>query len=416
MRDEDIISAYTAHAPPRAARALSDLGAGIAVSANGATVRTRDKRSIVDLTSSGFDYDHPTVVARTAEQLATMPLSGRMFLSRPLAKVVAALARLTPGELAVTYLCNSSAEALDGALKLARGYHRRRTKFVAAAGAHHGVTLGALSVCGIPRLRPAEALFPLRTSFVPYGDVRAIDEIDRDTAAVIVEPVATGCGVHLSPRGWLPALRERCSRTGALLIADETTTGLGATGAWFGVSAEDVVPDILVLGNALGGGVIPMAAYVATHAVNYRVYGRRNPALHGSTTGGNPTACAAALAALDVLEEEQVPRHAAGLERLIAHVLERWRERFDGAMIESAVRGLLAGVRLSDPTHPAAIREVALAHGALVRDAGDGWIAIRPPLLVTRAELERGLNALERACSDVLTPARSARHAATATS
>lgn len=407
MTDETIRAAYAAHAPPRAAHALAELGAAVAVAASGATVQTSDGCTLIDLASGGFGYGHPRVRALLVEQLSALPLSSRMFLSRPLSLLVKALAHLTPGPLEVTYPCNSSAEAVEGALKLARGYQRKRQRIVATFGAYHGATVGALSVCGMAALRGSAQQFPLHTTFMPYGDMTALSgAIDEQTAAVIIEPIATGCGLHIPPPGYLRALRARCTTTGALLIVDETNTGLGRTGELFAINAEQVAPDILVLGGALGGGMLPVAVYVATHHINYRVYGKRDPALHGSTTGGNPSACVAALAALDVLAEERVAARAVAAGELILATFAQYENRFGEHIGAYCGRGLLAGLRLRDVATARAVQRRALARGVLVRldsdTAGAAWLGVRPPLIITSTELELGLRALELALADVL--------------
>lgn len=407
MTDEEVRAVYAAHAPPRAADALSELGAAVAVAADGATVRTADGRALIDLASGGFGYNHPRVRAQVAQQLRDLPLSSRMFLSRPLALLVQTLAHLTPGALEVTYPCNSSAEAVEGALKLTRGYHRRRQRIVAMSDAYHGATVGALSVCGIAARRGPARQLPLHATFIPYGDAKALEQaIDEQTAAVIVEPIATSRGLHVPPFGYLRALRDRCTTTGSLLIVDETHTGLGRTGEMFACDAERIVPDIMVLGGALSGGMLPVAVYVATSRVNHRVYGRSDPALHGSTTGGNPGACVAALSMLRVLAEEELARRAAINGASILEMFAKYDSLFRAHIIESRGRGLLAGLRLRNPETARAVQRRALARGVLVSldaDAGTAWLGVRPPLIITSTELELGLGALELALADVFT-------------
>jgi putrescine aminotransferase len=412
MNAKEARAAYESYANPFATRALARLGAGVAVGCAGATVRLGDGRELVDLASGGFGYGHPKVIERVAEQIRKMPLSSRMFYSVPLARLAQRLAHLLPGDLEVCFFGNAGAEAVEGALKLVKGFHRTRTRVVAAVGAYHGATTGALSVCGTESLRRAVSSpgrQPVTTEFVPYGDTAAMDRaVDERTAAVILEPVLAGQALRVPPCGYLAAVRTRCSAVGALLVADEITTGLGRTGRLWGVDHDGVSPDIVTLGGALGGGALPIGCYVATKAVNDRVYDKQDPLLHANTTGGNPSACTAALAALDVVEEEGLVQRAAAAGRRIERFLDQAADRLGDLARARAGVGLLAALRLRDPDLALTVQREALARGALVRvdgaAAGEGWIGVRPPLLVGEAELERGLGALFSALEAVAAP------------
>lgn len=407
---------YARHAMPTLARDLEILGAETAVSAEGATIRTASGREIVDFSSGGFGYGERRVLERVAEQARAMPLSSRVFLSAPLARLARALASLAPGDLEVAYFCNSGAEALEGALKLAKGFHPKRSRFVAADCAYHGSMTGALAVCGIPPLRNAVAPLALTATFVPYGDRQAmLDAVDREVAAVLIQPVFSGAGMRLPPDGYLEALRRRCTETGALVIADEVETGLGRTGRRFGVDHAGIAPDILVLGGVLGGGVLPMGAYLATRRVNDRVYGKRDPLLHATTTGGNPAACAAALAALEVLEADGLTSRAAAAGSRLREALAGLAERYPSRVSGSAALGLVAGLQLTDADAARRLRRDGLSRGVLVRlerpAGGQAWIGVRPPLTVGDRELESGLEALAAAVAGLERSAPASRQA-----
>lgn len=369
----------------------------VVLSAAGATVRLVDGREFLDFASGGFGYSEPRVTAAVAAQLRRLPLSSRTFLSRPLAEVADALARLTPGDLEVSYLCNSSGEAVDGAIKLARGYSRRRLELVAILPSRAGGPRSPLEelIAQYPRWRSLARL-PIRIRVVDSGDLEALRQaVTKRTCAVLVEPVATSLGISMLPAGYLAAVREACDRTGALLIADETVTGLGRTGEMFAVDHLGVVPDVLVVGGGLGGGVLPIGGYVTTRRINTRLYGGRTPVLHGTTTGGSPIACVAALAALRVIQDDSL---LAGARRAQA----QFRAAF--ASSTAAAGGFALGLLACVPASAAQLLDVQRAAwdaGVLVSvlstGNGQGWLRILPPLLTSADELSSGLAAFAHA-------------------
>jgi acetylornithine/succinyldiaminopimelate/putrescine aminotransferase len=363
-------------------------------SASGATVRLADGREVIDLASGGFGYTDPRVTEAVAGQLRRLPLSSRTFLSRPLAELTAALAELTPGDLQVSYLCNSSSEAVDGAIKLARGYHRHRLELVAILPGEEESSPAEL-IAQYPRWRSLARL-PIQIRIVGSRDPAAVRRaVTKRTCAVLVEPVGTGLGIQPLPPGYLAAVRAACDRTGALLIADETVTGLGRTGAMFAVDHAGVVPDVLVVGGALGGGVLPIGGYVTSRRINTRVYGRRTPVLHGTTTGGSPAACVAALAALRVIQDERIVARARRGQAEI-------RAAFAGSAVTA--RGFALGLLASVPASAAQVLDVQRAAwdagvlvSALATGGGQGWLRILPPLLTSTEELSTGLDAFANA-------------------
>ncbi|MEV0293848.1 aminotransferase class III-fold pyridoxal phosphate-dependent enzyme [Nocardia sp. NPDC050710] len=379
------------------------------VAAAGATFTTADDRELIDFSSGSFGYGHPGVLRAVSEQMRVLPQSTRMFLNRPLGALVRAIAEATPGNLSVTYPCNSATEGVEGALKLALGYQRRsgRSGFVVTYGSRHGNTRGAASISRAAphECDPTDPAPPVDVEFVPFGDSDALRRSvrARRPAGVVVEPVASGVGVEVPPPGYLREVREICDESATLLIVNETTTGLGRTGRVFAVDHENVVPDILVLGGALGGGALPAGAYVTTREINWRVYGRRGPWLHGSATGGNPLACAATVAVLEAVAREDIPgRCRDNGARLVAGL--RTLHATHGDLIgEVAGFGQLAALRFADPAAARLIAGRALDHGVLVWQGGvgQGWVGLRPPLLASAAEIERGLASLDAALTIV---------------
>lgn len=365
------------------------------VSGQGATLQLSDSSRLLDFASGGFGHGATAVAVAVARQMAINPLATRHFLSLPLARFTARLAAVCPGDLEVSYLCSSRSEAVEGALKLARGLHPDRGKMVALGGAYHGSTLGALSVCGREDLRGPlpRLLFDAAFAAEP-GELG--DLVDRETAAVIVEPWPGGRGLPVPDAGWLRALSARCSESGALLIADETRSGIGVTGTMFAVEHEGVVPDLLVVGGALGGGVMPLAGYVTRRELNDRVYGRRDPTLHASTTGGNPAACAAGMATLRTIEQDGLLARASEGGRRLLTSLGELRRRHPEAIGEVRGIGLFAEVQLDADAD--AVAATAFDRGlSCEAEPSLPGIVLRPPLLVGDEEIDGGVEALGEA-------------------
>lgn len=370
--------------------------------AAGASVWDVEGREYLDLLSgigvANVGHAHPEVVAAVQAQAARylhVMVYGEAVLA-PQVELARALAALAPGELSVTYFTNSGAEAIEGAIKLARKA-TGRTRLVAFGGGYHGDTLGALSLCDSPTYRtPFEPLLA-GVEFLPFDDEAALARIDTRVAAVIVEPIQGEGGVRVPGPRFLPALRARCDAVGALLVCDEVLTGFGRTGAWFACQHWDVVPDVLVLAKALGGG-LPLGAFMGAPAL-MRALSHDPPLAHVTTFGGHPLSCAAALAAVEVARRERLPERAAALG-------DAWRARLASSIgpVLRAVRGrgLLIGLELASAAHTQTFCRHALARGLILNWTlhRDTVVRLAPPLVIGAADAERALVALEAALRD----------------
>jgi putrescine aminotransferase len=323
-----------------------------------------------------------------------MSLSGKTMFNVMLGRAARRLAELTPGDLQISFWCNSGTEAIEGAIKLARAA-TGRAKIVSTIDAFHGKTMGALSVSGRETFQTP--FRPLLDGFaqVPYGDAAALDDALRDAAAFIVEPVQGEGGVNVPPAGYLRAVREACDRSGALFVADEVQTGLGRCGYRFACDREDVVPDVMTLAKGLSGGVMPVGAFIARPDVWNRAFGKA-PLLHTSTFGGNELACAAALEAMNVLEEEGLIENARVRgEQLLAGARAVAAE-FPLVVREARGLGLVVGVELTSEGYGGWIIPEMLKAGVTA-----AWtlnlqrvIRLEPPLIVTAAQVDAALAAL----------------------
>jgi len=328
------------------------------------------------------------------------------------------LAQITPGDLEITFFCNSGTEAVESALKLARAAQGSGA-FVHCAGAFHGKTLGSLSVGGREKYKkPFLPLLP-GTVEIPFGDAEALEKVlkGRDVAAFIVEPIQGEGGVNVYPDGYLRKCRELTERYGALLILDEVQTGFGRTGRLFACEHEGIAPDIMCLAKALGGGVMPIGATIATRKVWEKAYGGLSRAvLHTSTFGGGARACAAALASIQKITSEDLPARAASLGRYFMDNLLTLKDRYS-AIQEVRGKGLLIGLEFKRPVtglldHLTAgtLNKVAeeyyasLVAAQLLKKHGvitaytlnnPNVMRLEPPLTVEKADIDHVLNALE---------------------
>ncbi|MGI5487338.1 acetylornithine transaminase [Microtetraspora malaysiensis] len=357
----------------------------------GTAVWDLDGRRYLDLIGgiavSSLGHGHPALVEAVSRQVATLAHTSNLFLHEPEVVLAERLGGLI-GAPARVFLANSGTEANEAALKLAIKYGKAngRSYFVAAEMGFHGRTLGALSLTGKPAIRDQFGPFPIDVRFVPYGDADALKSaVTDECAAVFLEPTQGEAGVVPPPEGYLRAAREICSATGALLVADEIQSAIGRTGHWFAHQADGVLPDVLTLAKGLGGGM-PIGACVGIGPAG-TIFEKGD---HGSTFGGNPVSCAAALAVLDTIERED----------LLAHVQAVARELRDG--IEAIGHPLLKGVRgrglwlalVLTADRSARVQEAAQEAGFLVNALQPDAVRLAPPLVVTSSEVRSFVDAL----------------------
>ncbi len=343
---------------------------------------------------STLGHAHPRLVAAIADQAATLMHVSNYYYNEPNIRLAARLRELTG--LARVLFCNSGTEAVEAMLKLARRHfyargEQDRYRVVAFQNAFHGRTLGALAVTGQPKYR--DGFGPLLgVTHVPFGDAAAVRAaMGPDVAAILVEPVQGEGGVVPAPPGFLAALRDIADAHGALLLGDEVQTGLGRTGAFLGFQREGVRPDAVALAKALGGG-FPIGAM----AVSGDLLEALPPGSHGSTFGGNPLASAAALAVLDVMEEEHLVEGARTKGEHLALALSELAARHPEKVAATRGIGLLPAVALRPGIDAGRALAATRAEGVLLTLAG-GALRLSPPLVVTTEQLDRGVVAIDRA-------------------
>ncbi len=360
----------------------------------GSTLWDSSGRPYLDMTSGQgvalLGHSHPTIVQAVTDQAQRLITCPEIFYNDQRSALYQALARHTPQGMTRFFLCNSGAEAVEGALKLAR-LLTGRTEIVAAQGGFHGRTLGALSVTWKAEYRqPFQPLLP-GVTHVPFNDLAAAAHAVRaSTAAVIVEVVQGEGGVRPARPEYLHGLQRLCDEHGALLIFDEIQTGLGRTGRWFACQHHSVTPDVLCLGKGIAGG-LPMGVVAWQAAL-----GGFRRGSHGSTFGGNPLACAAALATLRVLEQEDLPGQAARLGHWLLDRLLRLRSPL---LRQVRGQGLMVGIELRCRVTP--LLKALMARGVLALPAGSTVLRLLPSLVVEQAELERVCQAIDESLEEL---------------
>ena len=346
----DVVDKYANHVNPYLGRLMAFAGFGVETRAEGCYIYDQDGRAYLDCLGGygvfSLGHRHPKVIEAVKRQLDSMPLSGKAFFSKAQADLATKLAEISPDGLEFAFFSNSGAEAVEAALKFAKGA-TGRPKIVSTEGSFHGKTLGTLATTGKEKYRkPFLPLMP-GVEFIPFADAEsATKAIDDQTACMIIEPVQGEGGIHIPHDGYLRAIRAACDKHGALLIVDEVQTGLGRTGKMFGCDHEGVSPDIMPLAKCLGGGVMPIGATLGTEQVWDAIYSQ-NPLSHTSTFGGNPLACAAGLAAIEVVESEGLVERSATMGEKLKNGLGEVQQRHGDLVSEVRGRGLMVGVEFS---------------------------------------------------------------------
>ena len=345
--------------------------------------------------AASHGHGHPRILAALQAQARRLAVASRAYFNDRLGPFLAELCQRVGLDAALPM--NTGAEAVETAIKAARrwGYHVKgiphdRAEIIVAEGNFHGRTTTIVGFSSEADYKDGFGPFAPGFRAVPYGDLAAIERaINPNTAAVLIEPIQGEGGIVVPPAGFFAGLRKLCDANNVLLILDEVQSGLGRTGDWFAFNYEGIVPDGVILGKALGGGVLPVSAFVGRAAV-MDVF---TPGSHGSTFGGNPLAAAVGLEALKVIEDEKLVERSRDLG---AHMHARLRAIKSPALKDTRGRGLWAGAEI----HPdyASAREVCdrlLEKGVLSKDTHGTVVRLAPALIIERADLDTALDLLE---------------------
>lgn len=350
---------------------------------------------------------HPKILSAVSTQLQRMPLSSQELFDPLRGALANLLGEIAPGDLQYSFFINNGTDAVEGAMKLARLY-TKKPGFISCIKGFHGKSYGSLSLMGKAAYRvPFEPLLQ-DVFFVPFGDAEEVEwelqkaeAVGMGIAAVVVEPVQGEAGAIVPPDDYFPRLREICDKFQVLLIADEVQTGMGRTGKMFAVDHWNVVPDIMCLGKALGGGVMPLSAFISTP----EIWGvlEENPFIHSSTFGGNPLACAAGIAAINVTLEEDLPGQAAVSGAFLLKSFQDIQSRYKEYLIDVRGKGLLIGLEFVDNEFGYAVAAGLFRRGVLVAGTllNSKVIRIEPALNISKDLLTEVLNAFEDTMKDL---------------
>jgi acetylornithine/N-succinyldiaminopimelate aminotransferase len=357
---------------------------------------------VAGIAVSALGHAHPAIVDAVAAQVATIAHTSNLAMHEPGLKLAEKLQSLLGVDSARVFFSNDGTEANECAIKMARIYGRsvdpsgRRLTLVSTENSFHGRTLGSLAITGNPSKREPFEPLPGPVTFIEYGDIDALKAaVDDSVAAVFLEPTQGEGGVVPAPPGYLQAAREFCDAAGALLVIDEVQSGIGRTGEWFASFAAGVSPDIITLAKGLGGG-LPIGACIGVG----KAADLLTPGSHGSTFGGNPVSCSAALAVLQTIEQDGL------LAQVTANstVLEAGLRSIDSALIaDIRGSGLWWGVALNTDV-AGAIENAARAHGLLVNAVKPNVLRLAPPLIVTGDDIAAAIEILRTAFAAVESP------------
>jgi putrescine aminotransferase len=398
---------FMAHVNPTAGLQSQLLGFDvIEAEAEGCIIRDTKGREYLDFLAGvgvmNVGHRHPRVVAAVKAQLDRMPLSSRLLFNGRSAELARLLSDLAPGDLRYTFFCNSGTEAVEAALKLARAA-RGRPRVVSTINSFHGKTFGSLAASGRDVFKRPFGQMLSGFDHVPFGEFASLrDAMGEDVAAVILEPVQGEGGVRPAPPGYLAEARKLCDAHGALLIFDEVQTGMGRCGSMFACELAGVAPDLMCLAKGLSGGVMPIGAVMGTNRA-FRIF-EENAYMHSSTFGGNPLACAAGIAALEVIRDERLCEQAREMGEYLMARLQAIRLASDGAISEVRGVGLLIGIEFAEEDigmHVIANMAKRRVIAAYTLNQ-PRVIRFEPPLIVTRPQCDQAMQAFEEALQESL--------------
>ncbi len=405
-KNVELFESYSRFINPSYPSFLTKLGLNkVAVKAQGATITDSEGKTYIDCVGGyglfNVGHNNPEIIQSLTDQLREQQLFTKPLITEIQVRMAECMAKVAPGELTCSFIVNSGSEAIDCAIKLVR-LHRGGKTIITARKSFHGHTFGALTASGIPSFK--RAFQPLLPGFtgVPFGDIEALERsISAETAAVLIEPIQHEAGVLLPPDGYLQKVRNLCEEHNVILILDEIKTGFGKTGRMFACEHYDIVPDILVLGKSLGGGLIPSGAVVAKEYL-WKRFGLSFP-MSASSYAGNVLACCAGLSTIQYIRQDSLLEDCAEKGKLLLRAFRKYVGEYPDILRSAHGLGLLIGIETQSGKTALELAQEMIQQGVLVFPAfgNSSVLMVEPPLVISFEQIRAVASLFAAACAKV---------------
>ncbi len=405
-KDMDLFESYGRLINPAYPSFLNKLGLNnVAAGAQGATITDSEGKTYIDCVGGyglfNLGHNNPEIIESLADQLKEQQLLTKPLISEIQVRLAECIEKITPGELSCSFILNSGSEAIDCAIKLVR-LHKSGKTIITAQKSFHGHTFGALTASGIPSFK--RAFQPLLPGFisVPFGDIEALEQsITADTGAVLIEPIQHEAGILLPPDGYLQKVRKLCDEHSLIMILDEIKTGFGKTGRMFACEHYDLVPDILVLGKSLGGGLIPTGAVVAKSHL-WKRFGLSFP-MSASSFAGNVLACRAGLSTIQYIQRGSLLADCAEKGKMLLRSFRDYISEYPNILRSADGLGLLIGIETQSGKIALELAKEMIRQGIIVVPAfgNSSVLMVEPPLVISFQQIRAVVDSFAAACVNV---------------
>lgn len=405
-KDMNLFESYGRLINPAYPSFLNKLGLNkVAVKAQGATITDSEGKTYIDCVGGyglfNLGHNNPDIIESLTDQLKEQQLLTKPLISEIQVRLAECIENITPGELSCSFILNSGSEAIDCAIKLVR-LHRGGKTIITAQKSFHGHTFGALTASGIPSFK--RAFQPLLPGFisVPFGDIEALKQsISADTGAVLIEPIQHEAGILLPPNDYLQKVRKLCDEHGLILILDEIKTGFGKTGRMFACEHYDVVPDILVLGKSLGGGLIPTGAVIAKSFL-WKRFGLSFP-MSASSFAGNVLACRAGLSTIRYIQRGSLLIDCAEKGKMLLRSFRDYIDEYPNILRSVEGLGLLIGIETKSGKIALELAKEMIRRGIIMVPAfgNSSVLMVEPPLVISFQQIRAVVDSFSAACVNV---------------
>jgi len=402
-RDSELFESYRKFISLTYPSFLRKLGLSrTAVRAEGATITDSSGKTYIDCVGGyglfNIGHNHPKIIQDLISQLNERQLFTKPFITEIQVRLAELLSEIAPGNLNCSFICNSGSEAIDSAIKLAR-LQSEKKHIITAENSFHGYTFGALSATGIPSFKRLFGPLVPDITHVPFGDIEALRKsISSDTAAVLLEPVQHEAGIAIPPDDYFLEVRRICDTKGVILILDEIKTGFGKTGWMFACEELKIVPDILVVGKSLGGGMIPIGALIAKKSL-WKKFSLSFP-MSASSFAGNTFACRAALTTIEILQQDNILVDCKKKGSVLLKELKKCVKKYPDVLENVKGKGLLLGLNVVSPQKAFELSKEMISKGVIAVPAfgNASVIMIEPPIIISFEQIQTVFQTFDMAC------------------